>query len=332
MQSRLVWLDVVRGLAVLSMFVAHVAPVGGIFNVTEYLTAPLFAMTIGASAALAWDSWRGSAGRFVTAYALRGALLFLSGLALQPVYNQIVVVLQWLGIVTVLIAPLVVLLKNKNVVSLAMATTLVAVAPISMEAARMRVPLMESPLLRDALTYFAASPYYRVIPMMAASLIGAALVRWLNSATVKLAVILMLLAGTLSGAIILAGKVSGYGADPYSGTYFEIVGSLAIAVAAMGAARATGNALAGWKEPLVALGQLAFTAYALQLVILRIIVDGVLDGGRDDHWWVLGVLIVSVTAICWAWRRWIGNGPLERLLRIPTRAMRQNVVCSSANG
>lgn len=109
MTRRHLWLDLARGLAVVSMLVAHTAPAGGIFNVTEYLTAPLFAALIGASLHHALERWRGSTGRFLASAALRGLLLFLAGVALQPVYLQIVVVLQWLGALSVVLALVVVL-------------------------------------------------------------------------------------------------------------------------------------------------------------------------------------------------------------------------------
>ena len=49
---RLDGLDLARGVAVLSMLVAHLSPVGGPADVTEYLCAPLFAVVIGVSMGL----------------------------------------------------------------------------------------------------------------------------------------------------------------------------------------------------------------------------------------------------------------------------------------
>ena len=94
MRTRQLWLDLARGLAVISMVVAHTAPAGGIFTVTEYLTAPLFGAAIGAGIELAWRGWRSGSARFVGTNAVRGALLFLAGVLLQGVYWQVVVVLQ----------------------------------------------------------------------------------------------------------------------------------------------------------------------------------------------------------------------------------------------
>ena len=52
---RLVWVDVARGLALVSMFLAHAAPSGGpggALHLTEFLTAALFAALVGVGAAL----------------------------------------------------------------------------------------------------------------------------------------------------------------------------------------------------------------------------------------------------------------------------------------
>lgn len=69
-------------------------------------------------------------------------------------------------------------------------------------------------------------------------------------------------------------------------------------------------------EPLAATGRLALTAYALQLIILRGLTDAFLQGGRDDHWWVLVLTLALIVTSCTLWDRWLGQGPLERQLRV----------------
>ncbi|WP_432558846.1 DUF418 domain-containing protein [Granulicoccus sp. GXG6511] len=88
----------------------------------------------------------------------------------------------------------------------------------------------------------------------------------------------------------------------------------------MGAARAE-RVLA----PLVATGRMALTAYALQFVLLRVITDVFLDGGRDDHWWVLGVLTVTVVGFCWVWERLGWPRPAEPLLRQAQRLVTEQL-------
>ena len=86
--ARLLWLDLARGLAVVSMVIAHTAPWGGVFVGTEYLTAPWFAMLVGMSLLLAWEKAGGRAGVFLAANVARGVLLIVAGELLQRVYQD----------------------------------------------------------------------------------------------------------------------------------------------------------------------------------------------------------------------------------------------------
>lgn len=95
------WLDLARGLAVVSMIVAHTSPWGGLWNVSEFLTAPLFAFLVGASLVLAWSRSDRRYGFFVVANVLRGLVLVALGEALQALYFPIIVVLQTLGVLTI---------------------------------------------------------------------------------------------------------------------------------------------------------------------------------------------------------------------------------------
>ncbi len=150
--ARLLWLDLARGLAVVSMVIAHTAPWGGVFVGTEYLTAPWFAMLVGISLLLAWDKTGGGTGAksgarsgeqtpsrtgaFIAANVARGLLLLLAGELLQRAYWQIDVVLQTLGLLTIVLAPLVVLVGRRRWVWAAISAAMVAASPLLMDAAR----------------------------------------------------------------------------------------------------------------------------------------------------------------------------------------------------
>lgn len=318
---RHLWLDLARGLAIISMLVAHTAPVGGIFNVTEYLTAPLFAAMIAASLHYAFEMWRGGTGRFVAAMSLRGAVLFLGGVALQPLYLQIVVVLQWLGALTV-VAAIVVALRLPSWILGVAGALIVAVSPPLMMAARSWRLSDPSHVAGPLVDFLIAAPYYRLIPMIAAALLGVLLARWL-ARPVRRRILATVAAGAVAAVAVAVGKVTPLGADPYSGTWPDLVACLALVVAASAASSwVATTSSTGWLAPLVATGQLAMTAYVLQSVLLRILTETVLQGQRDDHWWVLGFLIVTIVALCWAWQRFLGQGPFERVLRLPVRLLR----------
>ena len=109
---RLDGLDAARGLAVVSMLVAHLCPVGGIFNVSEYLTAPLFAVIIGISMGVQLTERRPPAGTFLLDNLQRGLVLVVLGVLLQALYDQIDVVLPYLGVLVIVLAPLALLLHR----------------------------------------------------------------------------------------------------------------------------------------------------------------------------------------------------------------------------
>ena len=136
--TRLDGLDAARGLAVVSMLIAHLSPVGGPANITEYLTAPLFAVVIGVAMGLVLEDRRPPGRTFLRDNALRGILLVLLGVLLQALYDQIVVVLPYLGLLIIVLAPVALLLHRVPIVTLGVAAGLAVLSPLVMERARER--------------------------------------------------------------------------------------------------------------------------------------------------------------------------------------------------
>ncbi|HEU5242289.1 MAG TPA: hypothetical protein VFU25_09755, partial [Ornithinibacter sp.] len=182
--SRLDGLDAARGLAVVSMLVAHLCPVGGPANITEYLTAPLFAVVIGVAMGLVLDDRRPAASTFLRDNALRGLLLVVLGVLLQELYDQIVVVLPYLGLLIIVLAPLALLLHRMPVVTLGVAAGLAVVSPLVME--RSRDWVLAHPdapaMLLDLVEWLAAGSSYRVVSLLAMALGGLALASILRRA------------------------------------------------------------------------------------------------------------------------------------------------------
>lgn len=333
--ARLLWLDLARGLAVISMIIAHTAPWGGVFVGTEYLTAPWFAMLVGISLLLAWEKAGsrvgapgGRAGAFIAANVARGVLLILAGELLQRAYWQIDVVLQTLGLLTIVLAPLVVLVGRRRWVWAAISAAMVAVTPLLMDAARDW--LLSSGSAGDwtgrLVSWGAAGIHYRVTTFLAIAAAGIAaapsLLEGRAAGRRGLATAGVLLVG--SGAAIVGGRLSPLGADAYSGTWPEIVGVILLSlsatwfcawlVAALGEARAR-----WWVGAVVDTGRMAFTAYAVQVLALAAIVAVWLPGQRDDHWAVMLGVIALCVGVSWAWLRVFPIGPLEWVLRLPGR-------------
>lgn len=121
MTERFLWPDAARGVAVLSMFVAHVAPGGGIILLSEFLTAPLFALLIVVSLAFSWRNRRTAAPAWYAVQAARGGVLIILGMLLQLVYWQIAAVLQALGVLTIVAAAVVPVVARRPVLCLALA-------------------------------------------------------------------------------------------------------------------------------------------------------------------------------------------------------------------
>jgi len=108
--------------------------------------------------------------------------------------------------------------------------------------------------------------------------------------------------------------------EPHAGSTPEVLGALGVAVAVLAVsllvARPAGLLLA----PVRAVGALALTVYAA-----HVIAYAVLDVVAGDRWhmqWTAALLvIVGAGLLATPWRRWLGTGPLERLVRRTSRSL-----------
>ncbi|MBM6401126.1 DUF418 domain-containing protein [Phycicoccus sonneratiae] len=322
---RLAGLDVARGLAVLSMLVAHLSPVGGVLDLSEYLTAPLFALLVGAAMGLALARPGTDPVRFVADNALRGLLLVALGVLLQALYGQVDVVLPYLGVLVVVLAPLAVGLRRLPVLTLGVAAGAAVLGPLVTERARDALAASGSSTgtsARHVLDWLAAGPSYRLVSFLPMALGGLALAlllprlaAWRPAAGVG-AVLL-----AAAGVVHALGAASSGGAAAYSGTTAEVVAGtfLAGGVVAVSFAVADLAAVGRWGvralDPVLALGRLALTAYTVQVLVLAL-VSLVRDGARDDSWVVLLVTTAAVVGSVWLLDRTWGTGPLELLVRL----------------
>jgi uncharacterized membrane protein YeiB len=325
---RLDGLDAARGLAVVSMLVAHLCPVGGPFTLSEYLTAPLFALVVGVSMGLVLRERRPRPADFLRDQTQRGLVLVVLGLALQPMYHQIDVVLPYLGLLVVVLAPLALLLHRLPATAVAPTTLgLAAVIAVAGPAATTwaRDVLIDHLATwpswwLDVLRWLAAGGSYRLVSFLPMALGGLALAGVLRRATrpaIGPPVVAVL--AVASAASYLVGRRTPTGSAPYSGTTAEVVGATLLAAAAVVAAflvlhvaqRLRASAALA---PLLSTGRLALTAYTLQVLVL-VALSAARGHARDDSWLVLATTTVAVVGGCWLLERWLGTGPLEWLLR-----------------
>ncbi len=344
------WLDLARGLAVVSMIIAHTSPWGGVLNVTEFLSAPWFAFILGASLWLASRQVTTGRGRFVLVLLLRGAVLVVLGVALQAIYSQIDVVLQTLGLLMIVLAPLARLL-DRWWIAAGIAGIMAVVSPLLKDATRgwLAGGGSGSELIDQTVRLLAAGTHYRVTSMIVFAAAGMAAAHFLvrfsagiarpsadrsalatgrvrafakpSVRALTWAIVFVLSAGV----VYLLGRLTPAGASPYSGTTAELVGATLLSLSATWCCIWLEIVLrprfTAWFTPFEATGRMALTAYALQIVALAVITRTLIPGQRDDHWWVMLGVIALCVGFSAVYLTRFRQGPLERLARLPDALM-----------
>ena len=285
--------DIARGLALISMYLAHTAPStpGDITNLSEFSTLPLFAMLIGMGMLLSWR--RHSTRDFLVGTTVRAVFLVLIDLAVGRLGAAVWPVLIDLALLMVVLIPLV-WVPSWALLAL---SALLAVA---------------SPWI-DVLVNHAPWYPYRLTTLAAWGVIGIVLARWLPGHrrffawTSGAALVVM-------GALLIAKRLEWLDIRPYTGTTAETVLNASMALVVIGFCLAV--SWPGWlARPLVAMGQMTLTLYALQLIALAAWI-GPLGHATDDSWVVFGGLVVGSVLIALGWR-WLSprtRGPVEYVI------------------
>jgi len=104
------------------------------------------------------------------------------------------------------------------------------------------------------------------------------------------------------------------GAFPHTGTTFEIVGSVGVALVVIAVCLVVADRLPRMVFPLAAVGSMALTTYAGGIVAVAI--TGTFDYTTNRPWLVY---VLSTTVAATLWRLFLGRGPLERLLTASSR-------------
>jgi uncharacterized membrane protein len=328
--ARLAWLDLARGLAVVSMILAHTWPWGGVWAIVEYLSAPWFALVIGISLAIGQQRDRAHPALQIADHVCRGGLLIAIGTWLQGQYDQIAVVLPTLGALMIVLAPLLLLTRRRPALTLAVAAGFAVTSPLIARAGRAwHADHPDAGVLAPVVSLLATGHAYRVTSFLAMALAGAALTPVLLRAGRGVRALLATLALFAASAVAyLVGTQLPGGAEPYSGTTAEIIGATLLSLSAtwfclwvvgvLGELRAR-----AWLGALVDTGRMSLSAYTVQILSLAAIVALWLPGRRDDHWWVTVLVVGLCVGSSWGWLRVFRQGPLEALLRLPGRLLRR---------
>lgn len=333
--------DLARGLALVSMFVAHAAPSPDSFSVlavADHLTFPLFALLVGVGAEL------GARGRtpaeHLVASGVRAGALLLLGWLLARVGAQVVVVLAPLGVLTLGCWALA---RASSPVVTAVGLLGWALAPWSLAVtheARWRW-LAGQREARVWLLDLVASTTYPLAFLVACAATGVLATRWLHPsapphwlsarpAGVRVAAVTVgcVLGAALLGLVDHVGQVDvvAYSASPASQTF-----SLLLAVAVLGTCELLARHDAGHRLTWLAYaGAMTLTSYVLHVVWLALRARRLGPGELDDSWADLAVLVVGALVLAALWRTlartrelsygW-RRGPLEGVLDRTTRVL-----------
>lgn len=332
--ARELGVDLARGVALLSMFVAHAAPPPGPWGVlvlADHLTFPLFALLVGVGAEL--GARARTPGAHLVVSGVRAVALLVAGWLLAQAGAQVVVVLAPLGVLTLLCWALV---RLPSPVVAAVGPLGWALAPWTLtvtDEARWRW-LAEQRDLRHWLLDLVASTTYPQATLVAGAAVGVLAARWLHPRTedvvrpgrplLATVTVAAALGSALLGLLDRGGQVT---VAPYSATAASQAFALALAASVLGASELLARSCAAAAFRTLALaGAMTLTLYVLHVCWLAWRARRLAPGELDDSWTDLGVLTVGALLVALAWRSlslpggW-RRGPLEGVLDWTTRAI-----------
>ncbi|WP_182111564.1 MULTISPECIES: heparan-alpha-glucosaminide N-acetyltransferase domain-containing protein [unclassified Actinotalea] len=328
--QRIVAVDLLRGLAVLGMFAAHVGDAegpwwsaSGWLGVADGRSAATFALLAGVSAALLSGGPRPHVGarrrHAVVRVLARALLLWPLGAVMIALGTPVAVILPTYAVMFALVS---LALGWRRRTLLAVAGLLVVLGPVVWVYARAATAtsfVLGTPQPLDVLV----GAHYPAVVWMAYLLVGVALGRTdlaADGAAPRLA---------LTG---LAAAVVGYGVgalgsariapqhtvrrallavEPHANSAPEVVGNIGVSLLLLAGCLVVSRYGSRLAAPLAATGALALTAYCAQLVAIAVLGDGVVWNASNV---TLAAFVLVTLATTWAWRATLGRGPLERLL------------------
>ncbi len=322
--KRLVVPDVLRGVAIVAMLIAHAVPMlpdapralSFVMGNINSLASPLFALVMGISAQIVWNR-NGGVGRTMLQQSLRGVALIALGVWMMTWGSWVAVVLQYLGLLLIIGVPL--LLLGTRALIIVTAVIVVASQPI-LEWARSAAWIYMQPVpVIEVANWVALGPSYRLINLLPFFLLGAILLRsgirrdrvlWTMAVIAPIAYLISMVGGRFLVADVRSGDYLDTLRDVglVFATYVVVV-----LVAEMRRARATRIRDAVF-APLRAWGQVALSLYLLHVGIIAWWAHAF--NGRPQQNSLIGWLAVVVLPLIigWLWWRFVGPGPVEWVL------------------
>ena len=321
--------DAVRGVALVSMYLAHCAPSAGPGNVielTEYATYPLFALLVGVGAQL---GRRSTSSPWWVGPLVRGAALLLVAHLLTQLITQVYIVLAFLGVLTFLAAPLA-RASSRVVAGVGVAALLMApwLNGLATEWAPNQLP--GGVRTYDLVTFLVVggpdfNGPYQVASMVFFAALGILATRHLLDGP---ALGVGLACGALTAFGVLLYETDTVTMLPYQVTFQVLTfdGVLILAIFLVGVDLA--GRLPRLVESLAAIGSMSFSLYSLQILWLWYDITEVHPGASDDSWLNVLILIGGSIALAYAWRALVRlepwrrgplEGPVASVVRLLTR-------------
>ena len=326
--TRILVPDVLRGVAIVAMLVAHAVPfLPGAPSALKFLmynindvASPLFALVMGMSAQIVTQRTpRTQRGRMLLQQVVRGLLLIALGLWMTGWGSWVAIVLCQLGVLLIVGAPLL-LLSSRSLVGVTAAVVILG-APANAWA-RSNLGWAYSDPEGPASTvaqWVVLSTHYRLTNLLPFFLLGALLLRhgfrrdallWVMLAVAPLA---WLVGPTLERVRPASDLSSGSYPDTLHDVGLVFLVYVVIVVLAGVHSPRPARVVAAVVEPLRAVGAVALSLYVLHVAVLARLAPGAVRPTEND---LIGWLVIvpGTLAVGYLWWRFVGTGPVEWLM------------------
>ena len=318
--ARLVIPDVLRGIAIVAMLIAHAAPfvpvrpgaVSFVISMFSEMASPLFALVMGLSAQLVWNR-RPRVGVTLLQQTLRGLFLIALGVWMSTWGSWVAIILAYLGVLIIIGAPI---LLARTPVVIAIAAVLLLVSQPLLALARTWIWIYAAPEpVREVMSWIFLGPQYRVVNLLPFFLLGALLVRH----GFRRDALLWTMAG-IAPVAYLTWAITAFAdlVPTQSGNYTDTARDIGLVLAAyvlvvLAATARPGGARRFWDAvfvPLRACGQVALSLYLLHVGLIALWNDAY---GRPAENFYPGWLVIvpGMILVGWLWWRLVGTGPVE---------------------
>jgi uncharacterized protein len=325
--GRLVVPDVLRGVAILAMLIAHATPLLTnlpeatrlVFGGANDVASPLFALVMGLSAEiLTQRTPRAGRGGMLLQQAARGLLLIALGVWMDNWSSWVAIVLSYLGVLLLVGAPIL-LLSTRWVIGIAVVVAVVS-DPVNAWARQFLWPLLwDAPVVNLISQWFVLGYAYRLTNLLPFFLLGAILMRhgfrrdkylW---AMAVIAPIAYAVRPVVTAVFDTPPHISGSYVDTLHDVGLVFAVYVVIVLLATVESPRPARIIAIVFEPLRAIGAVALSLYLLHVALISLWLSmGFVVVENDYVRWLL--LVPGVVVVGWLWWRFIGVGPVEWLL------------------